>query len=715
MRPEVWGGVECSVVRVGDRYHDSIRRSGHDRRLHDVISIASLGVEAVRFPVLWEVTAPGKIEDADWRWADRQLAALRSLRVRPIAGLLHHGSGPRRTHLLDEGFAAGLAEYATAVARRYPWIEEFTPINEPLTTARFSALYGYWYPHERSAPAFLRALVHECKATVLAMEAIRAIIPHARLVQTEDFASIRSTPALAYQAEHENLRRWLSLDLLCGRVDPAHPLYPYLRGCGITAADLAFFEAHACPPDVIGLNYYVTSERFLDERLALYPPQTHGGNDRQRYADVEAVRVAVPLEGHAGALAATWARYGRPLAITEVHMGCTREEQLRWWAEAWRAASSARDAGIDVRAVCAWALFGSHDWSSLLVEERGDYEPGVFDVRSDPPRPTALARALARTAAGGCFDHPVLDVEGWWRRPTRVLYGPRPLPPPRTSTTNARGIIVTGATGTLGRAVMRACEGRGLAYRPFAHVDLDVANSDEVERMLDLYRPWAVVNAAGFVRVDDAEEDRDECWRANVDGPRALAMACARRKVRLATVSSDLVFDGGRTEPYVENDAPSPLNVYGASKAESERVVLTVYPQALIVRTSAFFGPWDEANFVSRAMRALARGERFRAANDMVVSPTYLPELVDWVLDLLIDDEHGLWHVANAGAVSWYELARLAAYAHGVPTTSLVSCPARALGEKAPRPSYSALSSARGAVLRPLDAALRSCAHARAA
>jgi dTDP-4-dehydrorhamnose reductase len=111
------------------------------------------------------------------------------------------------------------------VARRYPAIDMFTPINEPLTTARFSCLYGHWYPHRKDTASFLRALVNECYGTALAMRAIRRITPHARLIQTEDVGKTFSTPLLRPQAEYENERRWLSLDLLCGRVDRHHPWF----------------------------------------------------------------------------------------------------------------------------------------------------------------------------------------------------------------------------------------------------------------------------------------------------------------------------------------------------------------------------------------------------------------------------------------------------------------------------------------------------------
>lgn len=194
--------------------------------------------------------------------------------------------------------------------------------------------------------------------------------------------------------------------------------------------------------------------------------------------------------------------------------------------------------------------------------------------------------------------------------------------------------------------------------------------------------------------------------RENTVGAATLAAACSQHGIHLTTFSSDLVFDGSNERPYVESDPVAPLGVYGRSKAEAERVVLLNHPGALVVRTSAFFGPWDKHNFVTLALDALERGEPFRAANDMTVSPTYVPDLAHTCLDLAIDGEAGIWHLANAGAVTWAQLAAQAAAAAGIDTTRLEAVPAAELGMAAPRPAYTGLSSERGILLPPLDNAI---------
>lgn len=719
---ELWGGVECTVNRVGDRYFDQLKRNGHVERIEDLDQFAALGLKAIRYPVLWERTAPAGLDQADWSWSDQRLAYLDDLGIRPIVGLVHHGSGPFHTSLMDSQFAPGLAQFAQAVATRYPWLEYYTPVNEPLTTARFSGLYGHWYPHHQNDKSFLKALINQCRAVVLSMEAIRQINPAAKLVQTEDLGKVFSTPLLNYQVDFENARRWLSFDLLWGRVNPQHELWKYLLYCGIEEAELTWFLDHPCPPDIFGINRYLTSDRFLDERLDLYPPDTHGGNGKHQYADVEAVRVRTEgVCSPSALLKEVWERYQSPIAVTEAHLGCTREEQLRWLKEIWDAAQHLRAEGTEVRAVTVWSLLGAYDWNSLVTRDDGFYEPGVFDLRSpnsntsssSPLRPTALAQMLRYLSEGREYNHPLLEVPGWWRRPDRFLYppttptslnsSPSPSPP---SASPPPSLLITGATGTLGKAFARICDVRGIPYRLLTRQEMDITNVKSVANILNETQPWAVINAAGYVRVDDAEQEPHLCRLINSDGAAILANACAQRNIGLVNFSSDLVFNGDRNQPYLESDRVAPLNVYGHSKVQAERWVLQHHPCSLVIRTSAFFGPWDDYNFLTIALRTLKSGQVFAAAEDAIISPTYVPDLVNASLDLLIDGECGIWHLANPGAIAWSDLARLTANLAGVDASPIQPCSIKTLGLAAPRPTYSVLGSERGVLLPELDQAI---------
>lgn len=727
---EWWGGIESTVNRVGDAYFDQIERSGHAARIEDLDRFAALGFRALRYPILWERTAPTGPETVDWRWADERLRRIRMLGMRPIVGLLHHGSGPRYTDLFDPGFPEKLAAYAGAVARRYPWVDRYTPVNEPLTTARFSGMYGYWYPHGTGDAGFCRALLNQCRGISLAMQAIREVNPQAQLIQTEDLGVTFSTPELAYQAEYENNRRWLSLDLLCGSVDRDHPLYDYFTWLGFAESEVDWFLDNPCPPDVMGANFYLTSERLLDHRLERYPDKVIGGNGNDRYADVEAVRVrADGLHGPYGLLRELWDRYRIPLAVTEVHNGCTREEQLRWVCDVYQSVSELRREGIPALAITAWSMLGAFDWTSLLTEMRGDYEPGLFDLRAPEPRPTALARLFGALANGQAVDLPALDLPGWWRRSQRLLYRsvptdelaqadliPRRTVRPRRASQPGhsplpRQIVIFGGHGTLGRALARLCGIRGLPAVVLGRREADITRADSVRRALEAARPWAVINAAGYVRVDEAEIDAEACMALNGGGAAVVARACAERDLPFVTFSTDLVFDGRKGAPYVESDPVAPLGVYGRSKAEAERLVLETCPGALVIRTSAFFGPWDEHNFITVGLRRLAAGERWPAAGDAVVSPTYVPDLGHAALDLLIDGERGIWHLAHTGATTWYDFARLAAGMAGFDPERVEQRTLQELGTIAPRPSYSVLGSERGHLLPALEVGLERFFH----
>ncbi|WP_309660984.1 family 1 glycosylhydrolase [Sphingomonas sp.] len=697
---ELWGGVECTVVRIGDDYRNQLIDTGHASRMSDLDAMAELGIKAVRYPILWETIAPETPTELDFDWHDARLDRLRELGIRVIGGLVHHGSGPRYTHLLDPNFPTLLADFAAKVAQRYPWIDTWTPVNEPLTTARLSCLYGHWHPHLRDIDATFRATVIQCLGIARAMSAIRGVNPNAQLLATEDIGKTFATDELAYQAEHENDRRWLSLDLLAGRVVDGHPFYRWLLEGATTQAELDELAAGAGMPDIIGFDHYLTSERFLDDRVDRYPGVEAGSNGGHAYVDVEATRIDQlrPQLGPAARLRETWERYGIPIAVTEVHHGCTREEQVRWLHEMWRAVEAERAHGADIRAVTLWALFGVVDWRSLLTRREGAYDVGAFDTRAPSPRPTLVAKAAAKLGRGEAFDHPLLDLPGWWKRPGRTLARPRYDTMPAGSAT-ARPILIIGATGTLGQAFARICAHRGLAHVLTGRAELDITDEASIAAALARIKPWAIINTAGFVRVADAEAQSDECFRINATGPELLARACALHGMPLVTFSSDLVFDGQLGRSYIEPDLTGPANAYGRSKVEAEARLLGIDSDALIIRTSAFFGPWDRSNFLFDTIERLKRGEDVVASDQTVVTPTYVPDLVHATLDLLLDDEKGIWHLTNQGAVSWHDLAREIA---GMADVS----PDRVRVADNASPSDTSLTSNRGLLLRPLGQAL---------
>jgi dTDP-4-dehydrorhamnose reductase len=541
------------------------------------------------------------------------------------------------------------------------------------------------------------------------MEAIRTINPNAKLVQTEDLGKTYSTPYLQFQANFENERRWLTFDLLCGKINPDHMMWKYFSRLGIDEKSLQFFLDNPCPPDIMGFNHYITSERFLDEEIKKYPACTHGGNEIQVYADVEAIRIRHDNpQGLKILLKEAWERFSVPIAITEAHLSSTREDQLKWFLEVWNICTDLKKENVEIKAVTAWSLLGAFGWNYLLTSTKMEYEPGAFDIRSGSLRPTALAELIQTINSDQPCLHPVLSQKGWWQRESRFLCvkSHDTLTHLSLQNNSTQPILIIGKTGTLGNAFARICNERVIAYHLLGREDADIRDLHKIENLIRKYNPWAIINAAGYVKVDEAETDIKTCFDINTRVPELLAIACKNFGIQFLTFSTDLVFDGTKQSAYYENDRVNPLNIYGKSKAQAEHLVLKAYPQAMIVRTSAFFSPWDKYNFVHHAIETLSANNDFVAADDIFISPTYVPDLVNVSLDLLIDKERGIWHLTNKGEISWAQLAITVAEKAELNVDKIVLQNSSLMGWKAVRPKCSALKSSNGNLLSSLNSAL---------
>ena len=260
--PEIWGGIECTINRVNDAFFDQLDYAGFYQN-PAVKAITDLGIKKLRFPILWEKHQPDIEAAIDWTWTENNLEIIKGDGVDVIAGLVHHGSGPAYTNLLDENFPTLLAAYAKQVAQKFPWIEYYTPVNEPLTTARFSGLYGFWYPHHNNDSSFLKMLLNELKGTVLAMQEIRKDQSDLQnWYKPKIWEKHIVHPSFSYQANFENERRWLTFDILCGSLHPTISFGSYFIAKGIKEESLQFFVDNPCVPDIFGFNHYLTSERY---------------------------------------------------------------------------------------------------------------------------------------------------------------------------------------------------------------------------------------------------------------------------------------------------------------------------------------------------------------------------------------------------------------------------------------------------------------------
>lgn len=264
----------------------------------------------------------------------------------------------------------------------------------------------------------------------------------------------------------------------------------------------------------------------------------------------------------------------------------------------------------------------------------------------------------------------------------------------------ARRILVTGASGQLGRALV-ALLGPRVAWSG-GSAELDVRDGAAVLRRVGEVRPDVVVNASAYNKVDAAESEAAEALAVNAAGPAHLARACRDAGALLVHVSTDYVFDGAAGRAYTEEDAPCPIGYYGASKLAGEGMVAASGCPHLLVRTSGVFGAGGSrakgGSFVDRILERARSGQPLRVVSDQVFSPTYAPDLALGIVALVDHGARGLFHLTNAGECSWHGFAVAALRRAGI-DAPVQEIRAADLGLAARRPARSVLSNARYAGL----------------
>jgi dTDP-4-dehydrorhamnose reductase len=283
--------------------------------------------------------------------------------------------------------------------------------------------------------------------------------------------------------------------------------------------------------------------------------------------------------------------------------------------------------------------------------------------------------------------------------------------------------VVFGCRGQLGVELVRELASRGYSVQGFDRSAVDITAASDVERALALEDPAAVFNAAAYNQVDVAENEPLAAFHANALAVRNLALACRQIDATLIHFSTDYVFDGASTRPYVETDPPHPLGAYAVSKLAGELFVQAYLDDPLIIRTSGVFGPGGlktaRGNFVELMLRLARNGQTVRVVEDHVASPTFAPALAARTIDLYERGERGLFHIGGGTAISWFDYARLIFRAAGF-NPELKPTNEREYRTAARRPKYSALSNAKMEAagidpMPPLEDAIRQYLAARGA
>src|SRR5262249_29182825 len=255
-------------------------------------------------------------------------------------------------------------------------------------------------------------------------------------------------------------------------------------------------------------------------------------------------------------------------------------------------------------------------------------------------------------------------------------------------------LLITGANGMLGWDVSRVAESQSHEVLALGHDDLDITDPARVGRGITRERPGAVINCAGWTKVDGAEENEHDASLVNAQGAGFVAEAAAAVNAKVLYVSTDYVFDG-TNGPYGESDEPDPINVYGRTKLAGERATSLVNKRSFIVRTSWVFGPHG-ANFVETMHRLGQGGGPVVVVHDQVGCPTYTGHLAVGLLRLIDGSGYGIHHMAGEGSCSWYEFA-MEIFRQAEVITRVMATTTDMMERSAKRPANSVLISRRSA------------------
>jgi beta-glucosidase/6-phospho-beta-glucosidase/beta-galactosidase len=359
-------GIENSspTIHNGKTRVDQMRSCGHyDRWEEDFELVADLGIRFLRYGVpIYKVCLSA--EKYDWEFSDMAFGRLRQLDIAPIADLCHFGVPDWIGDFQNSDFPEHFASYAQEFAKRYPWVQLYTPVNEMFICAMFSAQYGWWNEQLASDKAFVNALKNIVKANVLAMRSILEVRPDAIFVQSESSEYFHAeNPAAIKPAEILNAKRFLSLDLNYGKRVESE-MYEFLRDNGMSREDYHFFLdnrlKHHC---ILGNDYYVTNEHLV-----------HADGRTEASGEVF---------GYDGITWQYYDRYHLPVMHTETNLreGPNGDEALDWLWKQWANVLRCRNDGIPVIGFTWYSLVDQMDWAVALREVRGIVDPvGLYDL-----------------------------------------------------------------------------------------------------------------------------------------------------------------------------------------------------------------------------------------------------------------------------------------------------------------------------------------------
>ena len=389
----VWGaGIECSFVPHLNV--DQFEWTQHDRLWRDDFRRAKeeLGLSALRYALPWH-----KIETArgvyDWGAWDERIEAAHDMGLDLHLDVMHFGTPLwLRQAAGDPEFPESLERFADALVNRYrTLVTNWCPCNEPLVLSLFSGDFGFWPPHSRKWRGYMPVLSRVVQATSRAIRAIRQADPQANVILCDNVEHYKSrVPELAGEVRRRNLRPYLVLDLLLGRVDQRHPLYGWITDYGFSEIDVEWFKTHPQSPDVLGVDYYPNSEWQLDGTA-------HAMTQRRSEA---------PL-GLYGIAKAYYNRYGLPMMLTETSADGHPINRQIWLDQTIEDCRRLRQDGIPMNGFFWWPMIDQIDWDGALTHRVGKiHDVGIYNLKRQPDgtlsrHATPLVNQFATVVAGG--------------------------------------------------------------------------------------------------------------------------------------------------------------------------------------------------------------------------------------------------------------------------------------------------------------------------
>ena len=241
--------------------------------------------------------------------------------------------------------------------------------------------------------------------------------------------------------------------------------------------------------------------------------------------------------------------------------------------------------------------------------------------------------------------------------------------------------------------------------------EIDITEENTTVAKIASLQPGIVINVAAYTDVDGCELHQEKAFAINAEGMKHVALGAGRCGAKVVYLSTDYIFDGKKGKPYLEDDPPHPVNVYGRSKLKGEQYVQELVKDALMVRTQWLYGKYGN-NFVAAILRQAKEKEVLSIVNDQIGSPTYTVDLSQAISLLIQRDARGIFHVANSDFCTWYDYAQRILELLGLKKIKVIPISSKELDRPAPRPSYSVLDTQKlkretGMTLRPWFEALK--------